>query len=48
MESLSLAEESLLKVIKSLFRLKKKLNYSAIKDIRNPFRLVKETKAIKN
>ena len=31
---------------RNLFRLKKELNYSAIKDIRNLFRLEKETKAI--
>ena len=29
------------------FRLKKELNYTAIKDIRNLFRLEEETKAIK-
>ena len=36
------------KNIRNLFRLKKELNYTAIKDIRNLFRRGKETKAIKN
>ena len=47
MESLSLEEEKIMKYIRNLFRLKKELNYTAIKDIRN-LRLEKETKAIKD
>ena len=31
-----------------MFWLKKELNYTAIKDIRNPYRLEKETKANKD
>ena len=34
--------------MRNLFRLKKKLNYTAIKDIKNLFRLEKEIKAIKD
>ena len=34
--------------MRNLFRLKQELNYTAIKDIRNLFRLEKETKAIKD
>ena len=37
-----------MKNINNLFRLKEKLNYSAIRDIRNLFRLEKENKAIKD
>ena len=49
MEILSLEEESIIKDIRNLFRLKKKeLNYTAVKDIRNLFRLEKETKVIKD
>ena len=47
MESLSFEEENIIKD-KNLFRLKKELNYSAIKDIRNHFRLEKEIKANKD
>ena len=47
MESLSL-EENISKDIRNLFRLRKDLNYIAIKDTRNHFRLKKETKAIKS
>ena len=47
MESLSLEEEKIIRYIRNLFRLRKKLNYTAIKDIRNIFRLEKETNAIK-
>ena len=36
------------KDIRNLFRLKKELNYTAIKDIRNHSRLEGETKAIKD
>ena len=38
MESLSLEEENIIKDIRHLFRLKKELNYTAIKDIKNYFR----------
>ena len=48
MESLSLEEENIVKDFRNLFRPKKELNYTAIKDIRNPFRLEEETKAIKD
>ena len=34
--------------MRNVFRLKKELNYIAIKDMRNLFRQVKETKAIKD
>ena len=48
MESLSLQEENIIKDIINLFRLKSELNYTAIKDTRDLFRLEKETKAIKD
>ena len=38
MESLSLEEENIIKSIRNLFRLKKELNYTAIKNMRNLFR----------
>ena len=41
-------EEKIIKYIRNLFRLKKELNFTAIKDIRNLFRQEKETKAIKD
>ena len=44
MESLGVQEENIIKDIKNFSRLKK-LNYTAIKDITNLFRLEKETKA---
>ena len=47
MESLSLEEENIIKDIRNLFILKNKLNYTAIKDKRNLFRLEKEAKTIK-
>ena len=34
--------------MRNLFRLKKKLNHTGIKDIRNLYRLEKESKAIKD
>ena len=37
----------MIKDIRNLFRLERKLNYTAIKDIRNPLILNKETKEIK-
>ena len=40
-------EGNIIKDIRSLFRLKKEPNYTAIKDIRNLLILEKETKAIK-
>ena len=48
MESLSLEEENITKDIKSLSRLIKEINFTAIKDKRYLFRLEKETKAIKD
>ena len=48
MKSLSCEEEKLIKDIRNFFRLKKELNYTAIKYIRNIFRQEKETKAIKD
>ena len=48
MKSLSLEEEYKIEDIRILFRLKKReLNYTAVKDITNPFRQKRETKAIK-
>ena len=44
MENLSLEEEKIIKDTRNLFTLKKKLNHTAIKDIRNHFRQEKETK----
>ena len=41
-------EENIIKGLRNLFRLRKELNYTAIKDIRSHFRLEKETKAIKD
>ena len=35
MESLSLEEENIIKDMRNLFRLKKELNYTVFKDIRN-------------
>ena len=40
-------EETIIKDIKNHFRLKKELNYIAIKDTRNLFRLEIQTKPIK-
>ena len=37
-----------MKDTRNLFRLKKEQNYTTIKDIRNPIRQEKETKAIKD
>ena len=48
MESVSLKEKNVIIDIINLFRLKKELNYTAIKDVRTLFRLEKETKAIKD
>ena len=48
MENPRLEEEKIHKDIRKLFRLKKELNYAAVKDIRNLFRLEKETKATKD
>ena len=47
MESLSLEGENIIKNIRNLFILENKLNYTAIKDKRNLFRLEKEAKTIK-
>ena len=48
MESLSIEEQNIIKDIRSIFKLKKELKYTAVKDIRNHFRQEKETKAIKD
>ena len=48
MESLSPEKGNKIKNISNVFRIKKALNYTAIKDIRNPLRLKKEIKEIKN
>ena len=48
MEKSSLEEENINKDIRNQSRLKKGLNYTAIKDMRNLFRLKKETKAIQD
>ena len=45
-ESISLEEENIMKVIRNLFRLKKELNYTAIKDVGN-LKQRKETETIK-
>ena len=47
MESLNLQEEKITKDISNLFRSKKELNGTAIKNVRNLFRQEKETKVIK-
>ena len=44
MESLSHKEENITKHIRNLFRIKKELNYAAIKDIRSLFRQKKKLK----
>ena len=48
MESLSLEEEKITKDIRNFFRLKKELNYTAVKNIRKLFRTDTETKVIKD
>ena len=48
MQSLSLEEDNMIKDKRNLSRLKKQLNYTAIKDTTNLLRLGKETKAIKD
>ena len=45
---LSLEKENIIKDIRNLFRPKKKLNYTAINNLRNIFRVEKETKEIKD
>ena len=40
-------EENIIKDIRNLFRLKWRLNYTAMKDVKNLFTLEKETKVIK-
>ena len=47
MESLSLEEKNIINHTRNLFRLKKELNYTPVKDIINLFGLEKEMKAIK-
>ena len=46
LQSLSTEEEKIIKYIRNVFRLKKELNYTAIKNIRSLFRQEKETKKI--
>ena len=47
-ESLSYEKENIIKDVRSRFRLKRELHFTAIKDIRNLFRRKKGTKAIKD
>ena len=47
MENLGLEEDQVIKDVRNFFRLKNELNYTAVKYIRNQFRIEKETKAIK-
>ena len=46
MESVSLKEENIIKNIKTLFRIKKEPNYTAIKDTKNLFRQKKKLKQL--
>ena len=46
MESVSLKEVNIIKNIKTLFRLKKEPNYTAIKDTKNLFRQKKKLKQL--
>ena len=48
MENPRSEEENIIEDVRNLFRLKKELNYTAIKNIRKLFKLGKETKAIKD
>ena len=48
MESLGLEKENIIKDIKNLLRRKNELNYTAIENITDLFRLEKETKASKH
>ena len=48
LEKDKIIEESIIKDVRNLFRLKKEMNGNAIKDIRNLFRPKKENKAIKD
>ena len=47
MKNVSPEEKNIIKNRRNLFRLKKELKYTAIRDVRNIFRREKETKAIK-
>ena len=47
-KSLTLEEENIIKHTENLFRLKHGLNYTALKDVRNLFKLEKETKVTKD
>ena len=47
MESLSLEGENIIKYIRNIFKLKKELNYSPIKDTINLFWLEKKLKPLK-
>ena len=48
MENLSLEKQNIIEDERNPFRLKKELNYTVNKDIRNLFSLEKETKTIKD
>ena len=48
MENPRSEEEKIIEYIRNHFRLKKQLNYTAIKDLRNLFRREKNTKAIED
>ena len=47
MESFSLEKENIIQDIKNLFKLKKELNFTAVKDLRNLFRQKKKLKQLK-
>ena len=47
-ENLSPKEENTIENRRNLFKLKKELNFTSIKDIRNSFRKEQKTKAIKD
>ena len=47
-KSLTLEKENIIKHTENLFRLKHGLNYTALKDVRNLFKLEKETKVTKD
>ena len=48
MENRRLEDEKIIKDISNFFTLKKEINHTAINNIRNRFRLEKETKEIKD
>ena len=47
MENKRPKEEKIIKAVRSFLRLKKELNYTVIKDVRNLFRLEKKPKQLK-